>query len=119
MADDDKGKSLKFEWFVRHNGTVCARFVDHYGETCDIRMDRLVPGALWFGRPMHPGFHLSRKQVRDLLPLLTRFTETGEWGPEPEPEPEPTKSVTWLILDRLNRQIEEIYRRLEALEPGQ
>lgn len=89
-------------------GFSVARFVDRYGVRCSIQESSLATEpAIWLGADdlglrrlpgngtgwhdvnlseIFPGqtvqgntrMHLTQDQVRDLLPLLTHFAETGE-----------------------------------------
>ena len=88
-------------------GFSYSEFTDHYGVPCSIKKSSLATeDAIWLGcdeiglKRFVPGkgcqdvqleqdpegvrhtantqMHLTRKMVRDLLPVLTKFAETGE-----------------------------------------
>ena len=85
-----------------NRGFEHGRFTDRYGEECSIqesslateaaiwlgisapRVMYLAPDKGWVEIPQHPDthingrMHLTQDMVRDLLPLLQRFAETGE-----------------------------------------
>lgn len=91
---------------VKHTerGFRICRFVDRYGEECSLqesslandtcvwlgidkpKAQHLVPGKGWQDVPLPPEtivtsrMHLTQDQVRELLPHLQRFVETGEIG---------------------------------------
>lgn len=61
-------------------------FIDRYGRVCSIQDSSLATeGAIWLGCNEglhHQGkcmarMHLTREMVKELLPLLHRFVETG------------------------------------------
>lgn len=70
-------------------------FIDYYGSECSLQESSLAcPAAIWFGidldfmenprlaeKPDPPSgvhrMHLTQEQVRELLPFLTCFAETG------------------------------------------
>lgn len=75
-------------------GFKIIKFTDLYGEKCSLQESSLATArAIWFGcdengKPHHvtgqtlsPRMHLSQKQVRELLPVLQWFAETGELPP--------------------------------------
>lgn len=77
-------------------------FTDHYGTQCSLQKSSLASeDAIWFGcndanpKILHPGrgwqpfafpngvqmttrMHLTQEQVKELLPYLQRFVETGK-----------------------------------------
>lgn len=57
-------------------GFYFATFKDRYGESCSIQESSSVVPSIWLGVDGNR-MHLSRKMVKDLLPLLTRFAEHG------------------------------------------
>lgn len=88
-------------------GFSITNFKDYYGAKCSLQESSLVdPECIWFGidnaepmimtskvveggtgwvkYPLHPDvhigtrMHLTREQVKDLLPILIKFVETGE-----------------------------------------
>lgn len=80
------------------------RFDDYYKKECSIQMSslatveaiwlgvedpspkKLIPGKGWVDVPLEDGvstytrMHLSRNQVKQLLPVLQHFARTGELG---------------------------------------
>ena len=54
------------------------KFNDWYGHECSIQISSIADDrCIWFGA--HPArMHLSMDQVKELLPILQRFAETGE-----------------------------------------
>lgn len=87
---------------VTQRGFDRVEFTDHYGADCSLQKSSLatedaiwlgcnradpkvlVPGQGWQPVPMPEEYiantrmHLTREHVRDLLPYLQRFVETGE-----------------------------------------
>jgi hypothetical protein len=72
-----------------HRGFRLYEFKDHYGEDCSLQKSSLADtDAIWLGidkpKPTPIGglvsgrMHLTRKQVKALLPKLVKFVETGE-----------------------------------------
>ena len=83
-------------------GFEIIEFNDRYGERCtlqksslatedaiwfginDVRVKRLIPGQGWQDVTLPPGsevfsrMHLTQDQVKELLPHLQRFAETGD-----------------------------------------
>jgi hypothetical protein len=68
-------------------GFDIAEFRDIYGAKCSLQKSSLGRlEAIWLGVDIdlngrdveHGRMHLSQDQVRELLPALTRFAETGE-----------------------------------------
>lgn len=79
-------------------------FTDEYGEKCSLQKSSLatedciwfgldeiqprilIPNVGWVNYPIHPDVHISsrmhltQEQVKELLPYLIRFSETGEIG---------------------------------------
>lgn len=67
-------------------GFARADFVDYYGHKASIQESSIVGAAsIWLGCDTGHHFdgqclarmHLTQSQVRELLPLLERFAETG------------------------------------------
>lgn len=74
-------------------GFAYTEFDDFYGKKCSLQKSSLAEkDAIWFGvgntgprmgdsanRDVEHGrMHLTRAQVKKLLPVLTKFAETGE-----------------------------------------
>lgn len=64
-------------------GFAIAEFRDHNGESCSIQESSVATEDLiWLGRDdvdshTFGRMHLTQAMVAELLPLLTRFAETG------------------------------------------
>jgi len=59
-------------------GFAILYFVDRYGMTCTLQKSSLATeDCVWFGREPER-MHLSQDMVRDLLPALQHFVDTGE-----------------------------------------
>lgn len=61
------------------------KFMDLYGETCSLKKSSLVEqDAIWFGvkNSKINQMHLTRDMVRELLPYLHIFVETGDIEPD-------------------------------------
>lgn len=93
------------DWGNTERGFGKGEFKDYYDAECSIQESSLASrAAIWFGvsdakpKIMVPGegwkdvplpdgayvgsrMHLTQEQVRELLPILQRFAETGELGP--------------------------------------
>jgi len=87
-----KKNFLKFDTTDR--GFAVAEFVDLYGSQCSLQKSSLATDdAIWLGVDKHfkpdvstnVRMHLSRAQVRQLLPVLQRFVDTGNVGPSDDP----------------------------------
>lgn len=70
-----------------NRGFDVAVFTDFYGSECSIQKSSLATkDCIWLGvdkhfNPENEGscrMHLTRETVRELLPMLQRFAETGE-----------------------------------------
>ena len=67
-------------------GFAVAEFVDRYGQECSIQKSSIATeDCVWLGvdvdmqrQEVRARMHLTRQQVKKLLPLLQRFAETGE-----------------------------------------
>lgn len=60
-------------------GFLRGNFVDRYGEKCSIQKSSLAgEDCIWLGCDKHCRMHLTREMAADLIPLLTKFIETGE-----------------------------------------
>lgn len=66
-------------------GFLRADFFDRYGSECSLQGSSLASEhAIWLGvdKPFdgepNTRMHLTQEQVRDLLPLLQHFADTGE-----------------------------------------
>ena len=63
-------------------GFAYYRFTDHYGAQCPLQKSSLATAeAIWFGVddvPHAARMHLTREQVKTLLPILQCFVDTGE-----------------------------------------
>lgn len=70
-------------------GFMLGEFTDRYGERCSIQKSSLATeDCIWLGcnhenktpdgTPIGARMHLTRAMAADLLPLLTKFVETGE-----------------------------------------
>ena len=69
---------IKFDSTTR--GFSFGEFKDLYGENCSIQMSsRAGPEAIWLGVSEHR-MHLDRQMVRDLIPVLQQFVDTGMVG---------------------------------------
>lgn len=76
-----------------NRGFDLLEFRDHYDAECSLQKSSLATDdAIWFG-PNNPNpdcfhmttrMHLTRDQVKMLLPFLHRFVETGELTEEAE-----------------------------------
>jgi hypothetical protein len=63
------------------SGFVFTTFTDLRGETCGIYKSSLGgPAKIWLGRVCNE-MNLTQEHVRELLPLLQHFAETGELPP--------------------------------------
>jgi hypothetical protein len=63
---------------VRGNrGFAWANFRDTYGEPCSLQESSLISPHIWLGRDQMR-MHLSQEQVKELLPMLQAFVETGK-----------------------------------------
>jgi hypothetical protein len=59
------------------HGFAIVKFTDRYGVDCSLQKSSLAfEDAIWLGTSER--MHLTQDMVRDLLPLLTRFVETGD-----------------------------------------
>jgi len=90
---DEKKLNLKFQPTQR--GFLKAEFKDYYGDDCSIQMSSLADReAIWLGRDGGTHYlgtqvvekgdytcaarmHLTRKQVKELLPVLQFFVDNG------------------------------------------
>ena len=75
-----------------NRGFQLIEFRDRYDAACSLQKSSLAhEDAIWFGcnensfhsttgEPLAPRMHLTQEQVRELLPYLQRFAETGELG---------------------------------------
>ena len=66
-----------------HRGFSYYKFQDYYRQPCSIQKSSLMdPECIWLGREIDgvvaDRMHLTQDMVRDLLPLLQHFAETGE-----------------------------------------
>jgi hypothetical protein len=70
-------------------GFLRGEFLDRYGEKCSIQKSSLATeDCIWLGcnhetvdkegRPCGARMHLTQAMAADLIPLLTKFVETGE-----------------------------------------
>lgn len=72
-------------------GFEIINFIDLYGENCSLqqssRAEYEPPGssAIWLGL-RDKRMHLSLDQVKELIPLLTRWIETGSFRLSPKRE---------------------------------
>ncbi|MBY6918144.1 hypothetical protein FDB50_15550 [Clostridium botulinum] len=54
-------------------------FKDLYGKKCNIQESSLATEeAIWFGVEEVSRMHLSREQVKEILPILQKYVDTGE-----------------------------------------
>ena len=59
-------------------GFFISKFMDRYDKECKIQKSYLATeDCIWLGR-QDVCMHLTQDMVKDLLPLLERFVETGE-----------------------------------------
>lgn len=100
------GSRIKLE--ATNRGFYHGEFIDRYGEKCSIQESSLATerciwlgvnnvfpqvlgpvGTGWQPVPLPPGattsgrMHLNQQMVKDLLPLLQHFAETGDLPAEP------------------------------------
>lgn len=86
---------MKLRFIKNQRGFKIATFKDLYGKNCSIQQSSLATdNAIWFGCEEGTHYlgttpvdkieyecvarmHLSRQQIKDLLPVLTKFAETG------------------------------------------
>lgn len=63
----------------------CIAFVDHYGSPCTLQDSSLAnEPAIWLGVEKEDDvdedrMHLTQEMVKQLLPFLTEFAETGDY----------------------------------------
>lgn len=62
------------------NGFDVIEFKDLYGKDCTIQKSSLATeDAVWIGvNKEFARMHLTQEQIKNLLPILTKFVETGE-----------------------------------------
>lgn len=59
-------------------GFQLIEFTDRTGEICSIQVSSLATeNAVWFGTD-HNRMHLTTDHLKELLPVLQKFVETGE-----------------------------------------
>jgi hypothetical protein len=77
---------------ITQRGFGIIKFQDKYGESCSIQKSSLATDdCIWFGCDRNGIFkdgdrtyessmrmHLNREKVKELLPILQKFVETGE-----------------------------------------
>lgn len=71
---------MKIAYKQTERGFLRVLFTDRYGEVCSLQESSLASEpAIWLGfdGPAGQRMHLTQEQMRELLPLLTRFVETG------------------------------------------
>lgn len=72
------------ELAVEHTGRgfAISKFVDRYGHECSIQDSSIATEpCIWLGLTKDGRAHLTVDHVRSLLPLLSRFVETGSIAP--------------------------------------
>lgn len=72
---------MKVEQTSRGFGLV--NFTDKYDQSCSLQKSSLATeDCIWFGVDnaaiTHPRMHLTQDMVKELLPYLQKFVETGE-----------------------------------------
>lgn len=84
---------MNIKWEHTNRGFMLGMFTDLYGKSCSIQKSSLATqDAIWFGvdKPdvvegqILGRMHLSQEQVRELLPILQHFAETGEFPEDGE-----------------------------------
>lgn len=67
-----------FEKTKTQRGFTLIKFDDLYTQSCSLQKSSLATeDAIWLG-VTEKRMHLSREQVKELLPYLIQFTETGD-----------------------------------------
>lgn len=67
-----------FEKTKTQRGFTLIKFDDLYTQPCSLQKSSLATeDAIWVG-VTEKRMHLSREQVKELLPYLIQFTETGD-----------------------------------------
>lgn len=74
---------MKLKTSKTNRGFSLVEFEDSYGVKCTLQKSSLATAdAIWLGvhdaKPIGSRMHLTRNQVKKLLPILQRFVETGE-----------------------------------------
>lgn len=80
---------MKITYKRTERGFLRVLFTDRYGEACSLQESSLASEpAIWLGLdgPAGQRMHLTQEQVRELLPLLTRFAGTGMLDSLADPE---------------------------------
>lgn len=79
-----------------HRGFQRIDFIDRHGNSCSIQESSLASeDAIWFGVDEDfegrecTRMHLTQEQVKELLPILQMFVETGQIQTIPLPAVEP------------------------------
>ena len=63
---------------VTERGFDFAAFTDRYGKSCSLQKSSLATeDCIWLGVESER-MHLTREMVKDLLPALQKFVDTGE-----------------------------------------
>lgn len=81
---------MPIELTPNNRGFIVGKFRDRYAAECSIQKSSLATeNCIWLGcdelgiepvsgQPFAKRMHLTQEMARDLVPLLTRFAETGD-----------------------------------------
>lgn len=59
-------------------GFTYFEFKDRYDETCTLQKSSLASeDCIWFGSDGEHRMHLTKDMVKDLIPILQKFSDTG------------------------------------------
>lgn len=74
------GEDMRIEFATTSRGFKIARFADVFGQSCSLQKSSMMapPECVWLGADGENRMHLSQEHVRELLPALQHFAETGE-----------------------------------------
>lgn len=79
-----KVKIMKIDRLKTTRGFTYFSFNDRYDVPCSIQKSSLATeDAIWFGisdfkNQIFERMHLTQEQIKDLLPILQKFAETGD-----------------------------------------
>jgi len=90
MAAAENDARFKIKKHTTERGFSRDEFADLYGQKCSLQDSSLATqAAIWLGvdvdlegKEVNNRMHLSQNMVRQLLPILQRFVETGSVGEE-------------------------------------
>lgn len=101
---------MKPEFDLTQRGFGVYEFEDLYDTKCSLQKSSLAGfDAIWFGAGSER-MHLSRQMVRELLPILQHFADTGEIIPEYERQPIERE---WLsLMDEISEPVLEAVIKL-------